>query len=127
MSSGKAFPKRIKFSSYLQNAEYNIAILDIEEHAEDALGFKEYLSLEEHSALIAEKDKEIERTKLAADMYCDKLEAEVLRLRAALEFYASGKHMGVEHTYGDGFSRRINYCDGKRAREALAGGKDGTK
>lgn len=116
MSSGKAFPVRVWIEK--GSFQYNCV-----ENKDDLFGWRIWDAPQEyvHSAILQEKDKEIERTKLAADMYCDKLEAEVKKLRAALEWYSDLEWRPIfiqfwPFTRSDKISRK--------AREALAGGKD---
>lgn len=55
MSSGKAFPERILYSTENAKFEYNPSV--VEGFIQDAVyedDFKEYLSLEEHEAIVAE-------------------------------------------------------------------------
>ncbi len=109
MSSGKAFPPKMwasleDWERVYQSCDlgdgYSLSIYAHPHLTEQVPHMIKLMDVEEHSALLQEKDKEIER------------------LRAALEWYADGLYPGDESMVGN------KLMNGRRAREALAGGKD---
>lgn len=112
MSSGKAFPRQLFLRKVdIDDLNFNGAEGDVHcifspssyliTHTE------KYISNQEHSALLEEKDKEI------------------AKLRAALEFYAVGENWetNVRGKFVYGVEEAIACDGGSMAREALAGGE----
>ena len=125
MSSGKAWPPRVWFPSF-PNGHSKECIVYAHQKPWDAFD-QEYLSLEESSALMQAKDKEIERLRAALEWYAKEINWQDY-------YYDAGDEPGdiqmaicesdVDYRRDKDTGDVTWSCGGKRAREALAGGED---
>jgi len=120
MSSGKGFPKKLYLTIRDDGGPTHIALF---EKCEDTKQ-EEYF----HAALMQEKDKEIAKWKGEADLHLTQAmdyqkrfhakDAEIARLREALEFYASYMDGDNPEFTKGGWQK---YPDPKIAKQALSG------
>jgi len=115
MSSGKAFPPRV--FGWVQN---NGIPYGISQHNVVIGAPQEWISIQEHEYLMSTcPNEEWECKKIER-----RLEREIAKLRAALEWYAEIENWDTQHytptIWVDG-----NVDLGSTARKALAGGEDG--